>query len=218
MLIHEVMSKPVIAARPDDTIASVYETMAAHRIRHIPVVEDRSGVSSDTGTLIRGIVTDRDLRRATSALHDRRVSINEPVRRIMTRDVIMAAPQDPVEEAARLMRRQKIGSLPVMDGEELVGIVTGMDLLDALVRLTGLEKPSARLEVRLPDEPGKLGGLATFLAGEGINIHSILTYPGESSAQNVILRLNTIRPQPVADRLRSAGYDVTWPAIKPWSR
>jgi CBS domain-containing protein len=37
MLIHEVMSKPVIAARPEDTIASVYETMATYRIRHVPM-------------------------------------------------------------------------------------------------------------------------------------------------------------------------------------
>lgn len=223
MLIHEVMSKPVIAAGPEDTIASVYETMGAYRIRHIPVLKAVTGRSEKSGddaasTEVCGIVTDRDLRRATSALHGRPVSVDEPVSRVMTRDVIMAAPQDPVEEAARLMRRQKIGSLPVMDGDELVGIVTGMDLLDVLMRLTGLGRPSARLEIQLRDEPGKLGSLATILADEGINIHSILTYPGEGGVLNVILRLNTMRPHPIADTLRAAGYEVTWPAAKPWSR
>jgi acetoin utilization protein AcuB len=208
MLIHEVMSKPVVAARPGDTIAQVYEQMSAHGIRHVPVCDD----------LVRGIVTDRDLRRATSALHEQPVSVETPVSEVMTRDVIMAAPQDPIEEAARLMRRQKIGSLPVVDGDDLVGIVTGMDLLDALIKLTGLEKPSARIEVRLPDEPGRLARLTSTVSELGINIHSLLTYPQDERFVHVILRLNTIRPQPVAERLREQGYDVVWPAAKPWSR
>ena len=50
-------------------------------------------------------------------------------------EVSVVTPETPVIEAARLMRDRKIGGLPVMDGDELVGIVTETDLLDALVKL-----------------------------------------------------------------------------------
>ena len=53
----------------------------------------------------------------------------------MTPHPITVAPQTPLVEAARLMRDRKIGGLPVMDGGELVGIVTETDLLDALIKL-----------------------------------------------------------------------------------
>jgi acetoin utilization protein AcuB len=208
MLIHEVMSEPVITARPEDTIAHVYDQMMKHGIRHIPVRDER----------VKGIVTDRDLRRATSALHEHPVNIGTPVSEVMIRDVVMAAPRDPIEEAARLMRRQKIGCLPVMDDDVLVGIVTGMDLLDAIIKLTGLERPSGRLEVRLPDEAGRLARLIASVSEMGVNIHSLLTYPQSDRFIHVILRINTIRPHPVAEHLRETGYDVVWPVAKPWSR
>ncbi len=85
----------------------------------------------------------------------------------MTREVITAHPLDPVEEAARVMRERKIGCLPVLEDGALVGIVTGIDLLDALLRLTGVTEPSGRLEVRLPDRVGELSRLTGFLAERG---------------------------------------------------
>ena len=82
-----------------------------------------------------------------------------------------------MEDAARTMRERKIGCLPVVEDGPLVGIITGLDLLDALIRMTGVDKPSGRLEVRLHDQPGELARLTSRLATRGLNIHSILTMP-----------------------------------------
>lgn len=207
MLIHELMSRPVLTSPSRRSISDVYGLMTERGIRHIPIVDDA----------LVGIVTDRDLRRATSSLHESSIDPGSAVSEVMIRTVVTASPLDPIEEAARLMRQEKIGCLPVLADDDLVGIVTGMDLLDALIRLTGLEKPSARLEIRLKDEPGRLADLTSIVSEMGVNIHSLLTYPHDARFVNVILRLNTIQPHPVADRLRQAGYEVVWPALKPWS-
>jgi acetoin utilization protein AcuB len=134
----------------------------------------------------------------------------------MTREVVTADPLDPVEEAARVMRERKIGCLPVLEEGLLLGIVTGIDLLDALLKLTGVTEPSGRLEVRLPDRPGELARLTGLLAERGVNIHSLLSYPEDGSAVRAVVRVNTLETHLLAEALRQAGIEVVWPPKKPW--
>ena len=104
--------------------------MRRHRIDHLPVVE--------RGALV-GIVTATDLDAAAPSaattltvreVRDRLSRI--PVSQAMTRDVIAVAPETPLAEAARLMRDRDLGALPVVRGDEVVGILTVSDLLAEL--------------------------------------------------------------------------------------
>jgi acetoin utilization protein AcuB len=92
--------------------------------------------------------------------------------------------------------------------------VTGIDLLDALLKLTGVDKPSGRLELRLTDRPGELARLTTFLSERQLNILSILTYPEGSENIRTVLRVNTIESRPLANALRNVGFEVIWPPAK----
>jgi len=132
--------------------------------------------------------------------------------------VITGDPLDPVEEAARVMRQRKIGALPILEGEALVGIVTGIDLLDALLRLTGVEKPSGRLEVCLDDRPGELARLSGELAQQHINIHSLLTYPRGAGTVITVVRVGTLDTRRIARELRQKGFVVQWPPEIPSKR
>lgn len=164
-----------------------------------------------------GILTDRDIRLATSHLNPKGPCPGcAQVGEVMTREVITAHPLDPVEEAARVMRERKIGCLPVLEDGALVGIVTGIDLLDALLRLTGVTEPSGRLEVRLPDRVGELSRLTGFLAERGVNIHSLLSYPEDEAFVRAVVRVNTLETHLLAEALRRVGFDVLWPPKKPW--
>jgi acetoin utilization protein AcuB len=91
-----------------------------------------------------------------------------------------------------------------------------MDLLDALMLLTGVTKPSSRLEVALPDRPGELAHLTAFLASRQVNIHSILTHPGADGGVRTVLRVDSNQTRPLAEALRVAGFDILWPLQKPW--
>lgn len=148
MLIEEWMTRRVHTLKPLDTVAHARELMTRHRVNQLPVVRD--------GRLI-GIVTDRDLRDVFPSVFTeidaaiareleparRRTPVSETDPRRVTVDMVMShhpitlGPSDTVEEAARIMRRERIGALPIVEGETLVGILTRSDVLDAFLGLAG---------------------------------------------------------------------------------
>ena len=209
MFVRDIMTSPVISISPETRLQDAYRLMQEKGIRHFPVL---------AGETLAGIITDRDLRLATSALSASPFAPDSRVEEVMCRTPLTADPADPVEDAARTMRENKIGCLPVLDGGRLVGIVTGLDLLDALMRMTGVDKPSARMEVRLADRPGELARLTADLSRRGQNIHSILTYPEGPQLLRVVLRVGSIETRLLAHELRRDGFDVLWPPEKPWPR
>ncbi len=206
MLVRDIMTSPVVSIPSETTLQDAYRTMQEKGIRHLPVVDAEALV---------GVVTDRDLRLATSALAPAPFKPEGRVSAVMCRMPLTADPADPVEEAARIMREQKIGCLPILEDGRLIGIITGLDLLDALMRMTGVDKPSGRLEVRLSDRPGELARLTSFMGQRDINIHSILTYPEGADRVRTVLRIGSIEVRLVAQDLRRAEFEVLWPPEKP---
>jgi acetoin utilization protein AcuB len=205
MLVKEMMRTPVTVIPVGTTIGEADQILLSRGFRHLPVV--------DQGRLV-GVLTDRDIRFITSSLCPTPRSAEDPVSLAMSSPPLTADPLDPVEDAARIMRENKIGCLPVLDGGQLVGILTGMDLLDALMTLTGVTKPSSRLEVVLMDRPGELARLTAFLASRHVNIHSILTYPTPDTTVRTVLRVDSNQIRPLAEELRVAEFTVLWPLPK----
>jgi FOG: CBS domain len=132
----------------------------------------------------------------------------------MKHPVITADPLDPVEVAAHTMRELKIGCMPVLEEDRLVGIFTGIDLLDAMIRLTGVHRPSGRIEVSLPDRPGELARLTRLLSERDVNIQSILSYPDKSGNTRLVLRIASIESRPLAEALCASGIEVVWPPYR----
>jgi len=209
MLVRDIMRSPVVGVSPGTTLQDAYRTMREKGFRHLPVLE---------GERLAGVVTDRDLRLATSALAPVPFPADSSVSAIMCREPLTANAEDAVEDAARVMRERKIGCLPVVDDGRVIGIITGIDLLDALIRMTGIDKPSGRLEVRLPDRPGELARLTTFMSERELNIHSILTYPEGPEGIRTVLRVGSIETRLLAGDLRKAGFEIVWPPDKPCPR
>lgn len=111
----DVMVTPVVTSTPDAIANSARRLLRRSRIRHLPVL--------DQGLLV-GIVSDRDLARASSDL--------TPLRDLMTPTVFVAAPSTPLRQVARRFRERHFGAMPVMQGREIVGIVSVVDVLAAL--------------------------------------------------------------------------------------
>lgn len=126
------MTDHPVTMTPDRPVIEVYALMAEHGIRHIPIVE---------GERLVGIVSDRDLHRLAPIRRGWRADdvgplFCTPVSEIMTREKLLTV--DPVAtlaEAATLLVSAKVGSLPVLDGDRLVGLLTSYDLLRALMGL-----------------------------------------------------------------------------------
>src|SRR5262249_43686956 len=136
---------PVITVKPRDSARHAREVMEKHRINQLPVVVDDR---------IVGILTDRDLRDAFPSVFEsaepfarrtRRSGSDPatiPVEDVMTPTVLTLAPAASVADAARLMRRERIGAIPIVDRGRLVGILSRSDVLDAFVELTRATPPS----------------------------------------------------------------------------
>jgi acetoin utilization protein AcuB len=132
--VKEWMTQPVTTIGADAPVRQAAELMKTRQIRHLPVVEN-------DGRLI-GIVTDRDLRQMIfdPMIHERLGDVVEAlggltVRDIMTWAVITVRPDSGIRQAARLMREQKVGALPVVEAGRVVGMLTERDLLRALETL-----------------------------------------------------------------------------------
>jgi acetoin utilization protein AcuB len=114
----------------------------------------------------------------------------------MTRDVVTVTPACPLEEAALLMVENKIGSLPVMDGGQLVGIITKTDIFKQFAAVLGGGTDSFRLTVQVADTPGQLAQLASRIAGVKGNISSLVAYPADKpDRQNLTLRVEGVDRQ-----------------------
>lgn len=143
MIVDKWMKKHPHTIKARDTIEHARQVMEEHRINQLPVVHG--------GELV-GIVTDRDLRDAyPSVLADpMRKASPDPhdvlVESVMTTNVITMNPGDGVVAAASLMRRERVGALPIIEGKRLVGILTRSDLLEALIAVGTLvdAKPNGK--------------------------------------------------------------------------
>lgn len=137
MRVAELMTTKVFTVEPHDLIDRVFFLIHYEKIRHLPVVEK--------GKLI-GIVSDRDLYKAlgpksnshaiepnkdNSQLH----VISQKVAHIMHRGVHCVAPETMASEAASLMAEHRIGALPVVDKDKLVGILSATDILRVFAKL-----------------------------------------------------------------------------------
>ena len=212
LLVKDSMTREVAVLSPRATAAEALGLCRERRIRHLPVLEE--------GRLV-GVVSDRDLRSAAPALGDpERASALEEIRisDVLTREVVTARPDEPIEEAANRMRERRIGCLPVVDGDELVGIITSSDVMEALVYLVGAHEPGSRLEVVMPDRPGTLAGVAGIFGALEINIVSVVAGPpqeitpeGSPEGRVAVFRIGTIDPSEAVNILESAGYAVLWP-------
>ena len=212
LLVRNSMTRELVTVVTGTTAAEALALCRMNRIRHLPVLEGRRLV---------GVISDRDLRAATPALGD--LARAEALDRIrvadeMARDVATAGPEDPIEDAAMAMYERKIGCLPVVDGEDLVGILTTSDVMRALVRLVGAHKPGSRLEVALPSRSGSMAEVTQIVRDEGVDIVSILASSeneDEAGERVAVLRVATIDPKQVVESLRAAEYRILWPPVEP---
>jgi acetoin utilization protein AcuB len=137
------MTARVRTVTPEEKVDKVFFFMNFEQIRHIPVVEKGKVV---------GILSDRDLKKVfgsvkmneLNSLNDNQQVVyavkSRMVRTIMRRGVITIHPNAEAYEAAAVMAKRKIGALPVVKNEKLVGIISATDILKAFVQLTSSVK------------------------------------------------------------------------------
>jgi acetoin utilization protein AcuB len=209
MLVADVMQAAVVTITPKTSLPEAVR-LAQHRgIRHLPVVEHDQLV---------GIVSDRDLKRAMASpatsleVHELRYLLDAiTVDEIMTRAVITVGRTFAIEEAARLMLKEKVSALPVTEQGRLIGIVTETDVLELFVRGMGAGQPSSRIDVRLPEDTATLADLVHTVEEASVAISSIMTLADRAGHKDVVIRVRSIDPRAAVANLETRGYAVRDP-------
>jgi len=114
---HEIWS-----VHPDDTVLDAIKVLSSKEIGALLVMEDGKPV---------GMFTERDY--ARNVYLKGKSSPETPVRDVMTKAVICARPNQTVEECMAVMTEKRVRHLPVMDGGELVGLVSIGDLVKSVI-------------------------------------------------------------------------------------
>lgn len=185
MLIAKRMSHPVLTINPEVPVQEALAQMRKDNVRRYPVV--------DKNKKLIGIVTDTDLLNASPS-DATSLSVWEvnyllskiTVERVMTRDVITICADCTIEDAARIMADNKIGGLPVVEDDKVVGIITETDLFKILLEMLGARTPGVRLTVELQDKPGSLHDLTGAINTLNGNIVGLGTVLGESTETNTV--------------------------------
>lgn len=208
MLVKEVMTPHVVTVEPDMPVTQAQRLMKEDNIRHLPVVRPGKGLV--------GLITRDALNRALpSEMSSLTIwEINYQLSRIRVRDVMVrkvltVTENVTVEEAARIMIDKKIGSLPVMRDQALVGIITDIDLLGALSNLMGWRQAGVRVTVQVPDQKGQLARVATAISNAGGLLAGGGAYPSpEPLKANLVFKVRYMTLKDMTALLESMD-DVT---------
>ncbi len=195
MLVSNRMTKDPITATPDDLLIQARLKMEKGGFRRLPVISD--------GQLV-GIITDRDIREHVGLL-DR-----TEVKAAMSKKPITAKPATTVEAAAQILLKQKIGGMPVVEMNRLVGIITTSDILQAFLDVMGAsEETSTRIDFVLQDEGGGLAEASRIIAQEGGEVLGVGTYRRKWGETPVCyLRLRSGDADAIAKLLKARGFDI----------
>jgi acetoin utilization protein AcuB len=168
------MSKNIITVDENDSMHDAMKLLKENDIRMLPVMKK--------GKLV-GIVTDRDLKRASASdattleIHELLYLLTRiKVKNIMTKEVITVPPDFTVEETALVLQENKISGAPVVDSKgKLVGTITQTDLFRVLISLTGVAKGGIQFGLQIEDRPGSIKEVADIIRKFGGRMVSILS-------------------------------------------
>lgn len=209
MLVKNRMRSDPITVKKDDSFRFALKLIRKEGIRHLPVLDGRRVV---------GIVTDKDLRQSapspatTLEVHELNYLLERlKIEAIMTKKVITVAPDTPLLDAAKLLLAHKIGCLPVVEQEELVGIITEGDFLRAFVELQEQAEGWPGTELMVEDRPGAFEAVTTAVgAGPATVVSGTAVRQGERRpvlmiraparvAADLRRRLSTAGHSPITD-------------------
>lgn len=174
MLVKDWMSEDVISADANDSMQDAMKLLKQNNISMLPVMKK--------GKLV-GIVTDRDLKRASASdattleVHELLFLISKiKVQDIMTKDPVTIFFDFTVEEAAEVLLERRISGAPVVDPDgKVIGTITKGDLFRVLIALTGVGKRGIQFAFEVEDRPGSIRELADIIRRHGGRMVSILS-------------------------------------------
>ncbi len=207
MYVQQFMTSQVITVSPNESILNAMNIMKTKKINRLPVVSN--------GKLV-GIVTDGDLRAASPSpvTSLSKFEMNELLSKVSIIDVavkkvVTCTPDTLIEDGALLMREYKIGALPVLEGNKLVGIITQNNILDAFLDIMGARSPGKRIVIEVRDEMGIFNEVSAVIKEYGVDITSLAVYHLPNRKAQILCHLDGSGADEAVSTLIQKGFNIT---------
>jgi len=197
MKIKSLMIPDPITITEKASIAEAIEMMKVNSIRHLPVV--------GKNMTLKGFVTLADLKQGLIPSMIGGVSLND----LMIKKPVTVDPDEDVEIAAQKIYKYKIGGMPVVKGNKLVGIITVTDILGAFINMMGILTASSRLDVVVGKESSSVKKALQIIHNKGGDIISVgMTANQKGSKRTYYFRLSPCRTTGIRKALEKEGFKV----------
>ena len=206
MFVKNKMTRNPHTISPDQTIPDAHEIMMQHGVKRLPVMKK--------GKLV-GIVSKEDIQSASPSKATS-LSVGEityllsktTIKQVMSKSIITISPNALLEEAATLMRDERVGFLPVVDDGNLIGIITESDIFDSFIELLGFREQGIRLTIEAVDEPGIMSNLTSIISEFGANITRVAVYRGEHGKSAIVVGINSMDTTEIEKTIEENGFII----------
>jgi acetoin utilization protein AcuB len=202
------MHEEIITVRPECTIAEAEDLMALHKIRRLPVVDGEKR--------LLGILSKEDIHNALPSIIDanfddnaRALANQARVEPFMTKKPITVDPMAPLEKVAATMRKNKVGGLPVVAEEKLVGIITESDIFQAFIEILGGNDEGVRIELAIDNKGQSIYRTVDIFKKHDMHLLTLTVCNDFSSESRLLtLRFRGEDVDPLIDDLWRSGCKI----------
>lgn len=200
---------------PETSVGDTWRLMIEYKLTRLPVLDREKLV----GIITRkdfGTRPDLNFRGTSIATRFFSSEQEQLLNKVKVRDIMPADqslvtidPEAYIEQAAKLLRDNKIGGLPVVDDNgRLLGIITQTDIFDAFLDLLAINRKGTRINLRIKDSPEVLIQLGQILSKYDVKIENLVTMEIKGEDHLLILRLNTTDAKPIVADFKNAGFKI----------
>jgi len=207
MSVKDFMTRKVVYISPDTTIAHAADLMREQDLHRLPVIENDKLV----GLVTEGTIAEASPSKATSlSIYEMNYLLNKTkVKDVMIKDVITVSAYASLEDATYLMYKNKVGILPVVDNEQLYGVITDRDIFAAFLQVSGYGEEGGRARFIVDNKAGELGKIIRLVSDKEYNIVSTVQIATKSGKVVIEVQIEgKVDLEEVRSLFEDAGIEV----------
>ena len=209
MYVRDYMTKAPITINKKTPVFEALEIMKKYKIRQLPVVSEGKLVGMVTE---KGLLTVSPSTATSLSVFELNYLLSKmTVSESFVKNLQTVTPDATLEAAALLMRENRVGSAPVVDEEgNLVGIITVIDVFDALIKFSGYGKPGTRFVIEAEDIVHLMDNATQVVKEHGVPVQGIICSVIDNERARMVLKLGTIDTEPIVEAMKKRGLKVNF--------
>ncbi|WP_312221222.1 CBS domain-containing protein [Streptococcus parasuis] len=207
MSVKDFMTRKVVYISPDTTIAHAADLMREQDLHRLPVIENDKLV----GLVTEGTIAEASPSKATIlSIYEMNYLLNKTkVKDVMIKDVITVSAYASLEDATYLMYKNKVGILPVVDNDQLYGVITDRDIFAAFLQVSGYGEEGVRARFIVDNKAGELGKIIRLVSDKEYNIVSTVQIATKSGKVVIEVQIEgKVDLEEVRSLFEDAGIEV----------